>query len=293
MSRLGGHHDSVRNAYILFARLKLAQGDPAGALQAIENAEQLAPRGDLPLPRAELAACKARVWVARGNLAAAAGWAERAARRPGPDRGYTRQIEALARARVLLARGDLDQALDQLASCRQRARESGARGWAIEIGVLAALVQDALGRRAEAVAELGRALALAEPEGYVQLFVDEGAPMAALMTAFLGAPSVGRPSDSPAASRQYVRRLLHALGAATGEQAPSAQPRSSPLIEPLTARETEVLRLMAVGLSNREIAEELIVAIGTVKAHLHHIYGKLGVRSRTEAAARGRELHLL
>jgi LuxR family maltose regulon positive regulatory protein len=293
MSRLGGHHDYLRNGAIVLARLRLAQRDPAGALEAIQEAEQLAPRGEMPLPRAELAAYKARVWIAQGNLAAAARWAEDAARRPGQDRGYTRQIEALTRARVLVARGDLDQALDQLASCRQRARESGARGWDIEIGVLTALVQDALGHRAEALAELGRALARAEPEGYVQLFADEGAPMAALLTAFLGAQSIGRPSDSVAVSRRYVRRLLHALGAAAAEQAPGTEPRPSPLIEPLTPRETEVLRLMAAGLSNRQIAEELIVAIGTVKAHLHHIYGKLGVRSRTEAAARARELHLL
>ena len=170
----------------------------------------------------------------------------------------------------------MEQALDQLAACQQMAEQSGGLGWAVEIGILRALVHEALGRRADARDDLERALAQAEPEGYMQVFLNEGEPMAALL----------RRAASLGSARAYARRLLDALDQA-------AAPISSPLAEPLTEREMEVLRLMAAGLSNRDIADELVLAMGTVKAHLHNVYAKLQVRNRTEAAARARNLGLL
>jgi LuxR family maltose regulon positive regulatory protein len=283
LARLGGHHELLRNGGIVLARLRLAQGDADGALAAILEAEQATAKAQMPLASAELAAHKARVWLALGDLPAAVRWAEDAAQRPGQDRGFTRQIEAITLARVLWARGKLEQALSQLAACHQAAEASGGLGWAVEIGILRALVQEARGHRADALADLERALARAEPEGYVQVFVDEGAPMAALL----------RRAASLGAEPAYVRRLMDALDRAAVKQELAAAPRPSPLVEPLTERETEVLRLMAAGLSNREIADELVLAMGTVKAHLHNIYGKLGVRGRVQAAARARELLLL
>jgi LuxR family maltose regulon positive regulatory protein len=297
MSRLGGHHDFLRNAAILMARPRLAQRDPTGALELIREAEQAMPQAEMPLPSAELAAHKARAWIAQGNLSAAARWAAAAAGRPGLDRGHTRQTETLTRARVLAAQGDLEQALAQLTVCQRAAEESGAHGTAIEIAIVSAMVRKAEGDRAGALDDLGRALVRAEPEGYVQVFVDEGPPMAALLSELLrvrqrGAPAEA-PTGTPTPSPDYVRRLLDALDRQVVEDGAAARAGPSPLVEPLTPRETEVLQLMAAGLSNREIAEALIVAVGTVKAHLHHIYGKLAVRSRTEAAARARELDLL
>ncbi len=283
LARLGGHHENLRNSGIVLARLRLVQGDLAGALAAIREAEKATAAAEMPLASAELAAYKARVWLAQGNLAAAARWAEIAAQRPGQDRGYTRQIEAITLARVLFAQGRLEQALSQLAVCQQETERSGGLGWGVEIGILRALVQEALGHRADALADLERALVQAEPEGYVRLFVDEGEPLAVLL----------RRTASLGVARPYARRLLDALGQATAKQEPAAAPGPSPLIEPLTEREMEVLHLMAAGLSNREIADELVLAMGTVKAHLHNIYGKLGVRGRAQAAARARELHLL
>jgi LuxR family maltose regulon positive regulatory protein len=283
LARLGGHHEFLRNGGIVLARLRMAQGDGAGALAAIREAEEATARAQMPLASAELAAYRARVWLAQGNLPAAVRWAEEAAQRPGQDRGYTRQIEAITLARVLLAQGKLEQALSQLAACQQAAEASGGLGWAVEIGILRAMVQEARGHRADALADLERALARAEPQGYVRVFVDEGPPMAALL---------GR-AASLDVTPTYVRRLLEALDRAAVKQEPAATPSPSPLVEPLTEREMEVLRLMAAGLSNREIAAELVLAMGTVKAHLHNIYGKLGVRSRVQAAARARELHLL
>jgi LuxR family maltose regulon positive regulatory protein len=283
MGRSGGHHEYLRNGGIVLARLRLAQGDAEGALAAITEAEQATAPTEMPLAHAELAAHKARVWLAQGDLAAAARWAEATARRPGQDRGYTRQIEAITLARVLFAQGGLDQAFSQLAACQQAAEESGGLGWAVEIGILSALVQEAQGNRAEALAVLERALVQAEPEGYAQVFVDEEEPMALLL----------RRAASRGIARAYVHRLLEALARTDTQREPASTLGAPPLIEPLTGREMEVLRLMAAGLSNREIAAELVLAMGTVKAHLHHIYGKLGVRGRTQAAARARELHLL
>ncbi len=283
LTRLGGHHEHVRNSGIVLARLRSALGDLAGALAAIQDAEEATVKAEMPLASAELAAYKARIWIAQGDLTAAARWAEGAAQRPGQDRGYTRQIESVTIARVLFAQGKLEQALSQLAACQQAAEESGGLGWAIEIGILKALVQDALDRRADALVTLECALAQAEPEGYVQVFLDEGEPMAALL----------RQAAPPNVSRAYIDRLLDTLDRAAPKQELADAPSPSPLIEPLTEREMEVLRLMATGLSNRDIADRLVLAMGTVKAHLHNIYGKLGVRSRVQAAARARELQLL
>jgi LuxR family maltose regulon positive regulatory protein len=153
----------------------------------------------------------------------------------------------------------------------------------VEIMILRALVSKARGHRAEAVEDLERALAQAEPEGYMQVFLNEGESLAVLLSEVI----------SSGVARDYAHRLLDTLDRLATKPESTATPGSSPLVEPLTEREVEVLRLMAAGLSNREIAAQLVLAIGTVKAHLHNIYGKLGVRGRTQAAARARELSLL
>jgi LuxR family maltose regulon positive regulatory protein len=142
-----------------------------------------------------------------------------------------------------------------------------------------ALAFQAQGDVDRALSALERALSLAEPEGYVRTFIDEGEPMARLL----------RRALSQGIAPNYVARLLAALG----EEAELASPAMESLIEPLTERELDVLRLIVAGLSNPEIAEELVIAVSTVKSHINHIYSKLGVTSRTQAVARARELRLL
>jgi LuxR family maltose regulon positive regulatory protein len=160
-------------------------------------------------------------------------------------------------------------------------------GSVIEILVLQALAHEAQGDIPAALVPLERALTLAEPEGYVRIFVDEGAPMAQLL--------------SEAAARRimpdYTAKLLAAFDA-EGRTHPDDSPRlaaaaSQPLVEPLSDRELEVLRLIAQGLSNREISERLFLAVITIKGHNRNIFRKLQVRRRTEAIARARELSLL
>ncbi len=157
----------------------------------------------------------------------------------------------------------------------------------IEILVLQALAHAAQDDIDSALAPLARALALAEPEGYVRLFVDEGIPMAHLLSA---AASHGIMPD-------YVSKLLAAFTAAlqpTADGAPlSPASPAQPLVEPLSQRELEVLQLVAQGLSNRQISERLFLALSTVKGHNRVIFDKLQVQRRTEAVARARELGLL
>ncbi|MFL6276877.1 MAG: LuxR C-terminal-related transcriptional regulator, partial [Blastocatellia bacterium] len=210
----------------------------------------------------------------QGNLAAAERLAE------------TYQLP-LSQARVHLAREDASAALAVLEPLRQQAE---AKGWEDErlwVMVLQSVAYDVQGEKDKALQLLGDALALAEPGGFVRLFVDAGAPMAHLL--------------SEAAARgvmpDYVGKLLAVFEAEKrkSEEETSLSPASpvQPLIEPLSRRELEVLRLIAQGLSNREISEQLFLALITVKGHNQRIFGKLQVRNRTEAVARARELGLL
>ena len=158
---------------------------------------------------------------------------------------------------------------------------------AIEIMALRALALRAKGEKERAVGTLAQALALAEPEGYVRTFVDEGSPMAELLTLVLEARR--RDRLDPPIPIDYLRRILAALE----RDASGATSRVVGLPEPPSERELEVLRLVADGKSNRRIASELFVSVGTVKTHTNNLYRKLGAHSRTQAAARARELGLL
>jgi LuxR family maltose regulon positive regulatory protein len=136
---------------------------------------------------------------------------------------------------------------------------------------------------------MGRALALAEPEGYIRIFVEEGPPMAELLSEVLEAQQRGRLDSLRRVPAHYLRKLLAALERdATGPARPATD-----LPEVLSERELEVLQLIAAGKSNRRIASELFVSVGTVKTHVNNLYRKLDSHSRTQAVARARELKLL
>jgi LuxR family maltose regulon positive regulatory protein len=204
----------------------------------------------------------------------------------------------LSQARVHLARGNPGEALAALEPLRQ---QLDAKAWAderLKVMVLQAVALRANGETEEAVQVLGHALALAEPGGFIRIFVDEGPPMAQLLSE---ASDRGMMPD-------YVGKLLAAFeveeqpglagrqarpGQRNGKSYLPSTPPAQPLIEPLSQRELEVLQLVAQGLSNREIGERLFLALDTVKGHNRRIYGKLQVHRRTEAVARARELELL
>jgi LuxR family maltose regulon positive regulatory protein len=268
------------------ARFKAAAGRLDEALDALDEAERHYVRGPVPDLRTP-AACKASIWIAQGNLVAAQQWADAQGLSVDDDLTYLREFDHITLARILLAQGrqgsserPLQEALTLLNRLLVAAEAGGRLGSVIEILVLQALTHKAQDNTPAALAALARALTLAVPEGYVRLFVAEGPPLAALLTQM-------QTTDSEQATR---RHLLAAFSAPAASQ-PAAH--HQPLVEPLSERELEVLRLVAEGLTNHQIAERLYLALSTVKGHNRVIYGKLNVSRRTEAVARARELGIL
>jgi LuxR family maltose regulon positive regulatory protein len=277
LGQAGGHHHILIIGQVWLAWLRQTQGDVTGSQEAIRAALQVVQQDQgsrfWPLPPA---ACQARLWIAQGNLAAASRWAQASGLNPADTPiTYHYEVEYLTLARLLIAQGKLEAAESLLLRLHRGAASAGRNGNLIEILILQAITCAAQDRGEEALSALEQALSLAEPEGFVRIFLDEGEPMAELL-------------------RQAIVRDLHAsyalhLLSAIGEAAIAPQP----LIEPLSERELEVLRWVAAGYSNQEIAQELVIAVTTVKKHINNIYGKLEVGSRTQAVASARELGLL
>ncbi|MGH3105811.1 MAG: LuxR C-terminal-related transcriptional regulator, partial [Rubrobacteraceae bacterium] len=190
--------------------------------------------------------------------------------------------------RLLHARGRHDEALQLLGKLREAADAAGRTGTLIEILSLQAMALWASNEKEQGVEILTQALAMAEPEGYVRTFVDEGATMADLLAATLEARQKSHPDSAGRVPARYLAKLLAAL-----DQASAALASDGRLTEPLSERELEVLALIAAGETNGEIAGKLFVSISTVKTHINNLYRKLGARSRTRAVARARELGLL
>ena len=276
--------DWPRRLAVSQARLKQAQGDLAGALALLDTADRLSI--DTPLPDVRpVAAWRALIWIAQGELSQALTWAQDHGLFAQDDLHYMREFEHITLARLLLAQGRSDRTgpriretqalLDRLLD----AAEAGGRmGSALEILVLLSLTHGDQGDTSAALAFLDRALALAEPEGYIRLFVDAGSPMLALLQA------AGRLGLAP----NYVGQLQAAFG--NVETVPA---KDQPLIEPLSDRELETLALIVAGRRNKEIAEELVISLNTVLFHIKNIYSKLGVNKRALAIAKARELDLL
>ena len=198
-------------------------------------------------------------------------------------------------ARVLLAQDLPDRALALLDRLHALAAAQGRTGSRIEIQVLRAVALAAAGEQDAAVAALAGTLTLAHPQGYVRVFADEGAPMSALLGRLVAAQRRD-PAAAGGVPLAYLGRLRRTF---EHQAAPATSPPRGPgagipgLVEPLSKRELEVLRLLAAGKPNREIAGDLYVAVDTVKKHITHIFEKLGAANRTQAAARARDLGLL
>ena len=226
--------------------------------------------------------------MAQGDLPAARCWAGQSGLSPhDAELPYAREREYLTLARVRIAQGREDpagpflaDALHVLNRLLQEAEAKARMGSALEMLILQALALHAQHDRQGALIALQRALTLAAPEGYIRLFVDEGVPMHVLLRQI-------RP-HLHGSMQGYVATLLSAFGG----QPASPAPGPSSLVEPLTGREREVLRLLLEGASNREIARRLVLSINTVKRHIYNLCGKLGVQSRTQAIVKARALDL-
>ncbi|MBF6611896.1 MAG: helix-turn-helix transcriptional regulator [Chloroflexi bacterium] len=281
--------------HVAMSRIREAQGDLDGAVDLLGEAERLYMSGLAPNVR-PIAALRARVWVAQGRLGEALDWTRERRLSVEDDLSYLREFEHITLARLLLARyksdhgdradGSLHEVMGLLERLLQAAEAGERTGSVIEILVLQVLAHETQGDISAALGALQRALTLAEPEGYVRLFVDEGMPMAILL--------------EEAAKRwpahRYVRRLLAALGAAREAGQPAGAEDGAPVkqgsIEPLSERELEVLRLLRTELTGPEIARELTVSLHTVRTHTSNIYSKLGVDKRQAAVRRAEDLGL-
>src|SRR5215210_6658780 len=286
--RRSGEAKILVYGYVNLARVLMARGDAEGAHASIREAGGLTP--GWPLIRA----WQARFYLAQSDVEPATRWA----REYGATEdymSYPRHFERITMARVMLAEDKTDEALGSLGNLLEDAVSEGRTAHEIKLRVLLALASERLGTAAEAFDYLERALSLAAPEGFVRVFVDEGPPMAELLEHLI----LERQDDGPYAGAPdgYAGRLLEhfaledALYGDSGNG--GSRGRQVPGIEPLSEREVEVLELVAAGRSNAEIADDLYLSVGTVKAHVHHIFGKLLVRNRSQAVARARELRLL
>ena len=276
------------------AWIRQAQGDAAGAREAMEDAGQTAPGPGVTGLLNPVPAQRARLQLAQGEVAAAARWAQQRGLGPDDEPGYPREPEYLVLARVLLAQDHPGPALALLERLHAAAVSQDRAGSVIEIQALQALTLAAVGKETAAVDTLARALTLACLQGYVRVFADEGPPMAAL----LGRLVVAQRAEQAAARGVPLGCLAPVLGA-FGERpaAPGAGRGAAAvvpgLVEQLTARELEVLELLAAGAPNPRIAEQLVVSLDTVKKHVSHLLGKLGAANRTAAVTRARQLGLI
>lgn len=292
--------DGPFHRFSILARIRQAMGDREGTLAALQAAKATARQTSIALDQARAAALEALMQLRMGQPALAYAWAQGYARTASEADllTYLHEFETAVFIRILLAQARIDEAVTLLARWLPATEATQRLGSILEITLLQALALQAGGQTEAAARTLAHVLALAEPEGYIRLFVDEGEPIRMQIAEF------GMRNLEPH-QRAYVEQILSAFanqfavssigeeGLAPVAESPNPKFKSANLVEPLTNRELEVLRLMAAGLSNAAIAAQLVVSVGTIKTHLKHIYGKLAVQSRTQAVAQARTRGLL
>jgi LuxR family maltose regulon positive regulatory protein len=281
-----GEFEVLVVGYVALSRVRRAWGDTDGALESAHGAERLARDSNSPE-----AICEANLWNAHLRLLTAAD-PKAIASDPELAAGVceasasTRESERLHCVRLLIATEDYDGALRLLDNSRAPDEFGGKQ---VEMLALRAMALWARGEKTGAMDVLRRALALGEAEGYVRTLVDEGPAMAVLLSEALPTRQRGGSTTADAVSTHYLRKLL----AASEREARGPVSSAEGLLEPLSERELEVLQLVAAGKTNRQVATELFVSVGTVKTHVNNIYRKLDAHNRTQAVAKARELALL
>lgn len=277
LCKLCGQADVLTTGYHGLAKALQAIGDADGALTAILEARQFA-SGISSWYAARAAAWETRLRLVQGDVPAATRWAHETGLSVDDEVKFQVEYEYRTLARVLIAQERLEEASGLLTRLLRVEEGAGAIGSAIEILVLQALLLDAQGKVGQPLNAMGRALSLAQREGYVRIFIHEGAPMGKLL----------REAIAQGIAVDYVSKLLAAL-----ENEMKDERRMTELVEPLSGRELEVLRFLTTHLSSTEIAEELFISVNTVRSHIKSIYGKLNVHSRKDAIQRTQELELL
>jgi ATP/maltotriose-dependent transcriptional regulator MalT len=282
-----GSPEFINDGLLYLALVQMGRGQFGEALATLERIRSMVQAGQLaPWDLAQMEIMRARVLVARGALDEAQRWADECLRRRhAPEPGATGMLvfvcdlEDLAIARISLARRDAPAAIAALETLRPRAEATEQWRNLMEARILLALAYAQTGKSDAALGEIHAALTIAAPEGFVRVFLDEGSAMADLLERYLAS------HHAPSPEVAHAGRVLAAFGRAFAAGDISSGP--------LSAREIDVLRLLAAGRPNEAIARELVLALSTVKWHVAHIYRKLGVRGRVQAITRGRELRLI
>jgi LuxR family maltose regulon positive regulatory protein len=277
--------------HIAQAQLKESAGDLDAALGLLEEAKRVYIQNPVPDTR-PVEALKAKIFLKQGRLKKVQDWVCNRGLSVNDELSYLNEFEYIVLARRLITQyqknqneEEIHQAISLLDRLLLNARDNGWNGYVLEILIVQALAYEAQGETAAALKPLEQALTLAEPEGYQRIFVDEGSLMTRLLYAAL------ERGIAPA----YAQRLL----AAVKLDEPQLRKRTdkdmliSEGVEPLSEREIEVLQLISDGLTNQEIASQLYISLNTVKGHARNIYGKLGVKNRTQAIAKGKSLGIL
>ena len=293
----------LARGHVALARVRQAQGDPTGALATIARGESWLAQQRVPSQDAlaHLAAYRARLGLAQGDAADALAWARESVMEGESELAYFRALTLvryhLAQTRIGPDGLALLDALTTLEQLRASAELVGWHGHLIEILILRALARQIEGNQVLAVLTLGQALALAAPEGYARVFLDEGAPVQALLARWIAERGDMDRDVQEGAIDAHARHLQAVSSLATQYVTPGSSGTSAAmpgaLTESLSERELAVLRLMADGRANPEIAAELLVATSTVKWYVNSLFSKLAVTSRTQAVARARALGLL
>ncbi len=263
----------------MLARLEQARGNPEEAGEAMREAEQLAGKHSLSLRRnIQLMSEMARYWLTQRNLEKLSQFVQKNSLSIKDEIPYQRGPEYVILLRTLLVRDEYEAALALSRRLLKQAESAGRTGLVIEILILQALAFQGKKETESALAVLEKAVTLAQPEGYVRVFLDESEAITRLLCQ-LRSRRIGS---------GYAAVLLSGIEKTSGMTQPSMQL----LIEPLTTREVEVLKLIEAGQSNQDIADQLVISMPTVKRHISNIYAKLGVKSRTQALAIGKELKI-
>jgi LuxR family maltose regulon positive regulatory protein len=302
LSRPFQAHGALFVGYLVLVNVLKAHGDLTGATNALGNAETAVRSGTIPQAALRMVeAVRAQIWLAQRDIEKAVQWAimyEHDLDFPvSGDWPDMRQLspmydyEYLTLVRVRMAQCQWDEALTLLTRL-QPVVEAGARkAGLIELLALRALALQMQTNSVESIAALEIALNLAEPEGYIRTFVDYGEPMYLLL---LDYQSIIKEKIGGGADGEFHRLLKYTerLVAAFSKSTLHEKSMREVMLEPLSEREMEILRLIAAGQSNKEIAEILVIAVSTVKSHINNLYAKFGVHSRTQAIAIARDLGL-
>jgi LuxR family maltose regulon positive regulatory protein len=286
----------VVEGLIVLAHVLHAQQDIAGAWEAVQEALHMTSTHHVlqDWGRLSAALCQMRLWLHQEDLSAARHYERELQPLTADSHWYQHELYLCTKAHLLIMQGEEHHALALLNQLRQEAEASGRRGRLIEILALQALAYQVQGDTSAALAVLEQALTMAKPQGYVRLFVDKGPLMVRLLTRLKEERSELKSSICMllAASGSYISAVSEQVSS-SGIYKSNVQSTMHQMVEPLSDREMEVLRLLGAGFSNQEIARELVLARGTIKVHISHIYQKLNVRSRTQAVAKAQTLGIL